>query len=67
MGYSCIIVSINTVAHMLRAVHELLHTTCSGLSSDSIQHSPYTCTRLPIGYCSVICIGNHMDLRAIKE
>ena len=54
MGYSCIIVLINTVARMLRAVHELLHTTCSGSSSDSIQRSPYMCTSLPIGHSSVM-------------
>ena len=54
MGYSCVIASINIVARTLRAVHELLHTTCSGSSSDSIQRSPYTCTSLPIGYSSVI-------------
>ena len=54
MGYSCVIASINTVACMLRTVHELLHTTCSGSSSDSIQHSPYMCTSLPIGYSIVI-------------
>ena len=54
MGYSCVIVSINTVARTLRAVHKFLHTTCSGSSSDSIQRPPYTCTSLPIGYSSVI-------------
>ena len=54
MDYSCVIASINIVARTLRAVHELLRTTCSGSSSDSIQRSPYTCTSLPIGYSSVI-------------
>ena len=54
MGYSCVIASINTVAHTLKAVHKLLRTTCSGSNSDSTQRSPYTCTSLPIGYSSVI-------------
>ena len=63
MGCSCFIVLINTVACTLRAVQELLHTTCIGLSSDSIQHSPYTCTSLPIGYFSVIHWLNHLCSR----
>ena len=54
MDYSCIIALINIVACTLRAGYELLRTTCSGSSSDSIQRSPYTCTSLPIGYSSVI-------------
>ena len=54
MGYSCVIVSINTVAHKFKVVYEFLHTTCSGSSSHSIQRSPYMCTSLPIRYSSVI-------------
>ena len=54
MSYNCVIILINTVACTLRAVHELLYTTCSELSSDSIQDFPYTCTSLPISYSSVI-------------
>ena len=40
MGYSCTIVSINTVARTLRAVHELLMLAVDRVQIPPMQRSP---------------------------